>query len=354
MVTVGDYKEPHTEEEDLYASLVLTAQDYYPFGMQMPGRKYSYEGNAYRYGFNGKELDKEGMGGGKSTYDYGFRIYNPGIAKFLSVDPLTKSYPWYTPYQFAGNKPIWAIDLDGLEEYYSTKGERIGAGDPDDKRKLLVLDKSTEKIIIQQMKENGAVAHTFKSNSVVNIPSPKVIEAMDQAYSGTEAPTDNRKPHHHEMAFAMGLNANGEYIIEFSAPGPEAYLPKTAEANQTEAMNKLKSQRVDPQLLAHTHPYQYNKEIQQVSSPNPSPSDIRAIEASTFPNAERIILGWNVIQIPPESGIGYPTISQGEKVVTYYNAKGKIGDSISFNKLKDISNIAYGNSQSQPIKKGKK
>lgn len=24
--------------------------------------------------------------------------------------------PWYTPFQFAGNKPIWAIDLDGLEE----------------------------------------------------------------------------------------------------------------------------------------------------------------------------------------------------------------------------------------------
>lgn len=32
------------------------------------------------------------------------------------MDPLTASYPWYTPYQFAGNKPIFAIDLDGLEE----------------------------------------------------------------------------------------------------------------------------------------------------------------------------------------------------------------------------------------------
>lgn len=38
----------------------------------------------------------------------------------LSVDPLTKSYPWYTPYQFAGNTPIQAIDLDGLEEYHYT------------------------------------------------------------------------------------------------------------------------------------------------------------------------------------------------------------------------------------------
>jgi hypothetical protein len=51
-----------------------------------------------------------------NVYDYGFRIYNPRLGKFLSVDPLTKSYPWYTPYQFAGNKPIVAIDLDGLEE----------------------------------------------------------------------------------------------------------------------------------------------------------------------------------------------------------------------------------------------
>jgi hypothetical protein len=38
----------------------------------------------------------------------------------LSVDPLTKSYPWYTPYQFAGNMPVVAIDLDGLEPLIAT------------------------------------------------------------------------------------------------------------------------------------------------------------------------------------------------------------------------------------------
>jgi RHS repeat-associated protein len=70
----------------------------------------------YRFGFNGKEQDPEVSGSG-NVYDYGFRIYNPRIARFLSVDPLTRSYPWYTPYQFAGNMPIAAIDLDGLEEY---------------------------------------------------------------------------------------------------------------------------------------------------------------------------------------------------------------------------------------------
>jgi RHS repeat-associated protein len=77
----------------------------------------------YRYGFNGKEKDGSEEWG-STVYDYGFRIYNPSLAKFLSVDPLTSSYPWYTPYQFAGNKPIVAIDLDGLEPV-STNGEVI-------------------------------------------------------------------------------------------------------------------------------------------------------------------------------------------------------------------------------------
>jgi RHS repeat-associated protein len=80
--------------------------------MTMPGRKYSLPSSSYRYGFNGKELDSDMDG---NCYDYGFRIYNPALGKFLSVDPLTKSYPWYTPYQFAGNCPIAYIDLDGLE-----------------------------------------------------------------------------------------------------------------------------------------------------------------------------------------------------------------------------------------------
>lgn len=73
-------------------------------------------GSDFRYAFNGKEQDPEWSGNG-NVYDYGFRIYNPRLGKFLSVDPLTDSYPFYTPYQYAGNKPIRFIDLDGLEEH---------------------------------------------------------------------------------------------------------------------------------------------------------------------------------------------------------------------------------------------
>ncbi len=70
---------------------------------------------SYRYGFNGKENDNEVEGVGNQI-DYGMRVYDPRIGRFMSVDPLIRQYPWYTPYQFAGNKPIFAVDLDGLEE----------------------------------------------------------------------------------------------------------------------------------------------------------------------------------------------------------------------------------------------
>ncbi|WP_291911512.1 AHH domain-containing protein [Chitinophaga sp. CB10] len=73
-----------------------------------------FSSDRYRYGFNGKENDNEIKGEGNQQ-DYGFRIYDPRIGKFLSVDPITAKYPELTPYQFASNTPIWAIDLDGLE-----------------------------------------------------------------------------------------------------------------------------------------------------------------------------------------------------------------------------------------------
>jgi RHS repeat-associated protein len=100
---------------DHYEPDIVSAQDYYPFGMLQPGRSYlSPNGGKYRYGFNGKENDNEVKGDGNQQ-DYGMRVYDPRIGKFLSVDPLIKQYPELTPYQFASNTPISAIDLDGSE-----------------------------------------------------------------------------------------------------------------------------------------------------------------------------------------------------------------------------------------------
>jgi RHS repeat-associated protein len=120
-VVVSDRKIPIPEVTNTTISYftadIVSATDYYAFGAVMPDRSFNAAG--YRYGFNGKENDNEVKGTGNEQ-DYGMRIYDDRIGRFLSIDLLTKNYPWYTPYQFAGNKPIWAIDLDGLEEYIKT------------------------------------------------------------------------------------------------------------------------------------------------------------------------------------------------------------------------------------------
>src|SRR6516164_8027634 len=82
--------------------------------MVIPDRK--YVGNSYRFGFNGKENDKEAKGDGNQQ-DYGMRIYDPRIGRFLSEDPLTRKYPWNSPYSFAEGDLIRSMDLDGLEKY---------------------------------------------------------------------------------------------------------------------------------------------------------------------------------------------------------------------------------------------
>lgn len=98
-----------------YLADVRSANDYYPFGMLMPGRKFN--AGAFRYGFNGKENDNEVKRTGNQQ-DYGMRIYDPRLGRFLSVDPLFKSYPWNSTYAFAENEPISNIDLDGLERVH--------------------------------------------------------------------------------------------------------------------------------------------------------------------------------------------------------------------------------------------
>jgi RHS repeat-associated protein len=94
---------------------------YYPFGQLQPGRYGPANGtssgvaSAYRFGYNGKEKDNNGELG-LTTYDYGFRIYNPGLGRFLSVDPLAKKFAWNSTYAFAENDVIRNIDLEGAEK----------------------------------------------------------------------------------------------------------------------------------------------------------------------------------------------------------------------------------------------
>ena len=90
----------------------ISLKDYYPGGMVMPERSFSYEN--YGFGFNGKLKDDDVKGSGNS-YDFGERIYDPRLSKWLSVDPLQKKYPSISPYIFAMDNPVVFFDPDGRE-----------------------------------------------------------------------------------------------------------------------------------------------------------------------------------------------------------------------------------------------
>jgi RHS repeat-associated protein len=79
--------------------------------MQMPGRKYNVGSGAYRYGFNGKENDKDISEG---DLDFGARIYDNRLGRWLSVDPLSGDFSGFSPYNSMANNPILFIDPDGM------------------------------------------------------------------------------------------------------------------------------------------------------------------------------------------------------------------------------------------------
>ena len=88
------------------------------------GGQGSYESYGYyRYGFNGKENDNEVKGSGNSI-DFGARIYDSRVGRWLSVDPLQSKYPDLSPYNFAGNSQITFYDPNGKEIIINYKDEK--------------------------------------------------------------------------------------------------------------------------------------------------------------------------------------------------------------------------------------
>jgi RHS repeat-associated protein len=106
---------------------------------------------AYRYGFNGKEKDDEMKGGEGNSIDYGFRMHDPRVGRFMSVDPLTKKFAELTPYQFSSNTPIWAIDLDGMEAYFSNEGVFQKWGKDKSKTAQVIVDNKVMSLNVSEM-----------------------------------------------------------------------------------------------------------------------------------------------------------------------------------------------------------
>ena len=79
----------------------------------MLGRTWS-TGDSHRYGFQGQEVNKDIAGEGNAI-EFKYRSYDPRIGKMNSIDPLSRKYPYLSPYSFSGNRVIDMVELEGLE-----------------------------------------------------------------------------------------------------------------------------------------------------------------------------------------------------------------------------------------------
>lgn len=114
---ITDRKLPSEHPTDLgtteyYTADVIAFNDYYPYGMILPGRNGQESSADYRYGFNGMEADDEIKGEGNS-YDFGARLYDPRVGRWFSTDPKASHFAYINPFNFCENSPIIYKDPNG-------------------------------------------------------------------------------------------------------------------------------------------------------------------------------------------------------------------------------------------------
>ena len=88
---------------------------YYPFGSRHTfGNTYAQTTN--RFKFNGKE---EQTSGNLQYLDYGARMYDSNIGRWLTQDPLAEKYYSQSPYNYCVNNPVMFVDPEGEEHRVS-------------------------------------------------------------------------------------------------------------------------------------------------------------------------------------------------------------------------------------------
>jgi RHS repeat-associated protein len=147
----------------------------YPFGLTM----FAISGKASlgtlenKIKYNGKELQHQEFsdGSGLEEYDYGTRMYDPQIGRWMTIDGHSDRYTEWSPYSYALDNPVRLIDRDGMDpsdpkkDFYESFGSSamsaaVNAG-ANNKFKGLYL-------LAQRQVENGNNLHP-PGNNPMNI-----------------------------------------------------------------------------------------------------------------------------------------------------------------------------------------
>jgi RHS repeat-associated protein len=138
---------------------ILEETHYYPYGLTMAGistKALGFGEPNNKLKFNGKEEQRKefGDGSGIEWLDFGARMFDNQIGRWLTNDPLADNRSWLTQYNYCSNNPFNNIDPKGQTDYALNKktGYVQQIGEKNDEPDRILKTKNNGKV---KTKKNG-------------------------------------------------------------------------------------------------------------------------------------------------------------------------------------------------------
>jgi len=233
---------------------------YYPFGVKMAGiSTQAFTATGYsknRLLFNGKELHSNEYrdGGSLDWYDFGSRMYDQQIGRWMVIDPKSNQMRRFSPYAFAFNNPIRFIDPDGMKpftDYYNLEGRLV---------KKTPENPGTTALVITKMRDDATVSRLISEGKMVMNAGEEFIGALKEAYERTE---EKNKTEHF---FSIGIAGKVSPVH-----APEADLAVRL-SDWEKAWDDVREMGDEPEIEVHTHVNEKNEQGEVVNRGIDAPS----------------------------------------------------------------------------------
>lgn len=127
------------------------------------------------------------FGGEGNSYDFGARLYNPRIGRWMATDPLAIEYPQLSPYNFSNNSPLVYKDPDGRDIIVAV----VHATTPDYSGHAAIYVTHYEPVIVTVIENNREVHRTYYRatgfTSIENWPRGRGSATIYEEHSFSES-----------------------------------------------------------------------------------------------------------------------------------------------------------------------
>jgi RHS repeat-associated protein len=187
------------------------------------------EVSSYRSAFNGMEKDDEMHGATGTSYDFGARLNDSRVSRFLSIDPLASSFPAWSPYSTNGNNPIRNIDPDGRKwvNYYDklvASTQKALLENPNSRKiqnQLNYLVGQQQKVneVIEDLKQHDSKLYEYVDNlKIFDLYTNKEIEVLVTVKLGSPNDPERGTNTGGPLASAATLYKNTGPNVRYNGP----------------------------------------------------------------------------------------------------------------------------------------